>query len=283
MRESKLPSHGMKSYRKTRVPAMFRAMCNSVLPGITLILGIAIGAILLAPLTPTELEKSIYSSACGLIAVGILGGLLKLLYDRVTEETQQREKRLAQEEREREADAQFVSNVLNDLKNVYYRVERAQLLIPAHQSVKTYGDEMQALIEARVQLKSVKRALETNKPEQEHRKWSETVQGKINSMAKYIEELVDEFRDRYKSLSDEQRAYEERSRFLIKEYAEKQSAEVLSVPDTAWKSMSHLNKLREFILAGHDYETRFEGPLDEASCELRTELARLVRGSQLAE
>jgi hypothetical protein len=43
--------------------------------------------------------------------------------------------------RQREDAAAFVMNVLSDLKSVYDRVARARILIPAHKSVKTYGEE----------------------------------------------------------------------------------------------------------------------------------------------
>jgi hypothetical protein len=52
--------------------------------------------------------------------------------------------------RKREDAASFVTNVLTDLKGVFDQVAQARILIPAHQSVATYGDEMRALITARV-------------------------------------------------------------------------------------------------------------------------------------
>ena len=60
----------------------------------------------------------------------------------------------------KEDTAQFLTNVLADLKSVYDRVGRARTLIPAHRSALTYRNEMRDLIEARVQLRNVVRALD---------------------------------------------------------------------------------------------------------------------------
>jgi hypothetical protein len=106
-------------------------------------------AFLVAPVVTAELQKALYAGAVTLIFAGLLGGLLKVLLDDV-----------AAVKRKREDAAAFVTNVLGDLKSVYDRVARARVLIPAHKSVKTYGDEMRDLIEARVQLRNVTRALE---------------------------------------------------------------------------------------------------------------------------
>ena len=61
----------MKISRYTAWAKIFLAVAAAVL------------AILFAPLMPAELEKATYSGAVGVIAVGAIGGFLKLIYDDV--------------------------------------------------------------------------------------------------------------------------------------------------------------------------------------------------------
>ena len=103
----------MKISRYTAWAKIFLAVAAAVL------------AILFAPLMPAELEKATYSGAVGVIAVGVIGGFLKLIYDDV-----------AAAARLRADAAAFLANVLADLKAVYDRVERARQLIRAHRSIR---------------------------------------------------------------------------------------------------------------------------------------------------
>ncbi len=87
-------------------------------------------AFLIAPKFDIELTKVIYVGAATFLFGGLLGGVLKVFLDEVVAI-----------KRRREDAAGFVANVLTDLKGVYDRVARARTLIPAHRSVKTYGEE----------------------------------------------------------------------------------------------------------------------------------------------
>ena len=122
---------------------------RTLLAAVLLVMIPSLIAIFVAPFVPDELRKALYAGAVTLFFAGLLGGMLKVLLDDV-----------AAAKRKREDAATFVINVLADLKSVYDRVARARVLIPAHKSVKTYGEEMRGLIEARVQLRNVTRALE---------------------------------------------------------------------------------------------------------------------------
>ena len=155
-----------------------------------------------------ELRKVIYAGAATLLFGGLLGGVLKVLLDEVVAA-----------KRRREDAAGFVVNVLADLKGVYDRVARARTLIPAHKSVKTYGDEMRDMIEARVQLRNVTRALERRAAGVDEAIRGEVTR-RVNQMEQYLDTLTGEFRDNYKPLSDKQRGYEERAKAVLKRYAE---------------------------------------------------------------
>lgn len=211
-----------------------------------------------------DLQKSLYTGGATLFFGGLLGGLVKLLLDDVVAA-----------KRKREDAATFVTNVLADLKSVYDRVARARILIPAHKSVKTYGEEMRDLIEARVQLRNVTRALERRAEGVDEEARKEII-GLVSKMGEYLETLTTEFRDHYKVLSDKQRGYEERAKVILKHFAEAEGAEPPKLPEFVWESIARLEKFADFIGEGKTYQIDFEGPLDDASELLRSELARIL-------
>jgi hypothetical protein len=229
-------------------------------------------ALLLAPLIPKpELVKVIYTGAATLFFGGFLGGMLKLLLDE-----------LVAVKRRREDAAGFVTNVLADLKSVYDRVARARIVIPAHKSAKTYDEEMLGLIEARVQLRNVIRALERRSDGIEEAA-REKIKRRVKEMEKYLETLTTEFRDNYKPLSDKQRGYEARAVAMVADFAkEKTEGNPPFLPDFVWKSIATLPVLLDFIRDigdigdGSSYKSNFEDPLDVSSELLRAELARII-------
>ena len=166
---------------------------------------------------------------------GLLGGLLKILLDD-----------LSAVRRKREDAARFVSNILNDLKSVYDRVERARIVIPAHQSAKTYGDEMRDLIQARVQLKNIIRAL-SGRAAGITKKTRQGVNEAVNEMELYLESLTDEFKDQYKPIPVLQRTYEIQIDTQFKRYAEQAEFNLLSIRNQAWENLNGLNELSDFI------------------------------------
>lgn len=217
-----------------------------------------------------ELRKALYTTAITFVFVGFFGGLLKLQFDE-----------FSAFKRRREDAASFVANVLADLKGVFDEVARARILIPAHQSVLTYGKEMRALITARVQLRNVVRALERRADGIDDEARSEVARF-VRRMDTFVEGLTCEFRDSYKRLSDQQRGYEERAIFLTKEFAKDLGQQTPpQLPNFVWKSISELPRLADFIGRATDYRAQFEEPLDDASAWLRTELARILGSTQM--
>ena len=178
--------------------------------------------------------------------------------------------------RRRDEVAGFVTNVLADLKGVYDRVARAQIVIPAHKSVKTYGDEMRGLIVAGVQLRNVIRAIELRAEGIEEPVRTEVVR-RVKEMEGYLKTLTSEFRDNYKPLSAKQRGYEERAKVLLERFAKSVDSNPPELPGFVWESLARLELLSDFVGEGVTYRNSFEGPLDDASQLLREELARILR------
>ena len=210
----------------------------------------------------------IYAGAITLLFGGFLGGVLKLMLDEV----------VAANRRKDDA-AGFVTRVLADLKGVYDRVARAKIVIPAHKSAKTYGEEMRDLIEARVQLLNVIRALKSHAEGVREVTRGEGVQ-LVGKMEEYLESLTTEFRDNYKELSDRQRGYEARAEVMVEAFAKEERGEPPAMPAFVWTSISRMKMLSDLIADGPAYTEEFEKPLDTASERLREELAYILNPSR---
>lgn len=214
----------------------------------------------------SELHKQLISASLVLLFGACFGGVVKVLLDQVVDE-----------KRRRDDAAQFVTNVLADLKGVYDHVERARLLIPAHQSAKTYGDEMREDVTAGVvQLRNIIRALQSRgagMPEGLHGK----VKPQVDLMEGYLVALTDEFRSKYRALSDMQRYYEKKADALAEAFA-KSSADTpqCKLPSFVWAAVEQLPLLTEFMQGGKKYQSKFKEPLDAASRLLREAHAELI-------
>jgi hypothetical protein len=113
--------------------------------------GLAVGV--LGAYTNTVWHNSGFGSSCSsalmTLATGlIISGGLKLLLDSYQDSKKKRDEQ--REVRER---------VLEEMRDVYLRVERARLMIKAHDSAKAYGDQMSQLIDCQATLLRVKRTL----------------------------------------------------------------------------------------------------------------------------
>lgn len=212
-------------------------------------------------------QEALFVASTTLVFGALLGGAVKFLLEDL------------QRLRERRAeDARFVKQMLDDLKSVYDRVERARILIAAHQSALTYGNEMRDLIDSEVQLHNVIRAIETKRDvlngHKEHRKKLETL---IDRMRGYVHELTKEFRGEYKGISNEQNVYEAKAKLA------RESAEPLP-PNEAWDHMRGLKRLAEFLdfesSSSGGYDSSFVQMLNAATWILRAELKRLGDGSK---
>lgn len=212
-----------------------------------------------------ELRKALYGGAVGLVFAGLLGGVVKLLLDESAKASQRREDA-----------ASFVRNLLADLKSVYDRVGRARILIAAHQSASTYGSEMRDLIDARVKLRNVARALMGGAPGLSPEA-SAALGVDVRRMERYLETLLEEFSDRYRGISELQGAYEKRVEARNGAFATSGDDEPGQIQNLPWRRIVALPLLRDFLEQTPGlYSSDFEAPLDDASAVLRGELSRIL-------
>lgn len=227
---------------------------------ILLAVGSGLAGIVLGCYVPdNNLQKALFTGSVGLIFGGLLTTIIKLLVD-----DHQRDRDMAADQ------ARFISNVLSNLKSVYDRVERARIVIAAHQSSLTYGKEMRDLIDSRVQLKNVIRDLTGE---------TTNIQGviiDIKKMEEYLEGLTDDFKLIYLGVSKIQEEYEAK-----KERTLMSNGSIAEVVNEAWPMIAEKLHARGFICSDEepsstDYKKKFEEPLDSASLSLRNELRKLA-------
>ena len=209
-----------------------------------------------------ELSNALAGGAVALFFGTILGGVGTVL---IAELDRLRVRRAAQIE--------YVMNILADLKAVYDQVDRGRSLVVAHQSAKTYGDEMKNFIAARVKLRQVERAVIFD----DRGVAADAVRGDVRKMAAYLGRLVGEFEREYKKISREQSAYEARMKAAL----EKDLAPPANSPWDLIAGLEHVRDLIQHDEADHDaaeyrssYGEYFLKPLDDASRVLRAVLSR---------
>lgn len=209
---------------------------------------------------PNELLIGLGKTGASLSLISVVGGIVQwFLKGRESEKQYEREK------------LNFYQNILSDLKSVYDRVEKARLLIEAHRTAKTYGEQMRELIGGVVTLHNIKRALNPGFPE-----LKEELKPKIDKMNQFLKDLLIEYRDNYKHISILQEIDEVQKQNLKKQKESSTIPTILDteIPSSAWNRIKELNKLH--VLRDdkcyEEYKSNFLKYLDEASEILRSRI-----------
>lgn len=218
-----------------------------------------------------DLQKSLFTASTGLIFGGLLTAVVKLLVE--DHKNQQAKK---------EDHAQFTENVLSDLKSVYDRVERARIVIPAHQSALTYGKEMRDLIDSRVKLRNVYRAIDTGTGKQKEEEHSQLLRAAVGEMESYLKELTDVFEEIYRETSKAQAVFEAKKKRIIED-KDFEGEKLIALKNEAWPQIANALHAQGFIqyseaetVFTNNYKIQFEDPLDLASWILRYTLRQLT-------
>lgn len=218
--------------------------------------------------------------------VTAVGGAFKLSLDEYKEDLKEEralrakerdaaDQQRAQEKAAQDADYAFYRAILDDVKSVYDAVERARLLIEAHKSAKTYGDQMRTLPDAVITLHNIKRALRPSYGELEP-----LVAPKINACTRFLKDLIFEFRDEYFEASQRQSTYEALKEAHLSALKAGKDAGDFPSPN-AW---AHLVKLPNLEVLRADYayqlyECRFVCHIDAISEILRSKLPGGAQGA----
>lgn len=209
---------------------------------------------------PNSLMIDLGKTGASLSLISVIGGLVQfILKNRETEK--QREKEILI----------FYKAILSDFKSVYDMVEKARLLIEAHRTAKTYGEQLRGLIDGVVILHNVKRGLNPGFPDLEM-----ALKPYINSMNQFIKGLLSEYRDNYKRISILQEIDELKKEVYEKELAKSAENETqdFDIPADAWNQIKALEKLSILIddEKFEEYRSSFLTHLDKASAIIRTRI-----------
>jgi len=134
------------------------------------------------------------------VGVAALGGLLKYLYDEVTEQRRQAEKLREQERASQTAANEFRKGILNDLIAARSRVEEARIKYRIEESldpVAQYRETILAILDARLNLSRIWNAIETSNylfPA-----WHK-INSNINTLKVYLDELISEYESQIEGL-----------------------------------------------------------------------------------
>jgi hypothetical protein len=219
-----------------------------------------------------HLKEALQTGAVTLLYGAILGGFVKVLLDDLDRIRAQRLEL-----------GLFISNMLTDLKAVYDRVERARSLILAHRSALTYGSEMRDLIEARVKLLNVIRALDGDARSEA----LGAIKPAVVSMAEYLRSIVEEFQVNYRDISESQARFQARVKTVERKLEGDDASDAKFPENEPWLKLGKLNALQgllgvrtdpqlvQAILApptSQTYQVAFVEKLDDVSSVLRTRL-----------
>ncbi|TNF18726.1 MAG: hypothetical protein EP318_17285 [Rhodobacteraceae bacterium] len=216
-----------------------------------------------------DLLSGLGGSGLTLAVGGVAGGLLTLLFKSHDARRQAREAEEDQRRAEHAARQAFYRAILDDLKSVYDRVERAKLLIEAHKSARTYGEQMRILPEANITLHNISRALRPGYDDLER-----DLHAPIMACRRFLKMLSAEFRESYKQISDEQAKDEAINRHNRDKIARGGDRDTMQTANAAWMKIADLPGLR--VLRDDqrfdEYYVAFLWHIDLASFHLRKRL-----------
>jgi hypothetical protein len=160
----------------------------------------------------TKLLVDITKTFVQLAVIGILGGLVKWAFDQYTRE------------RDRAAEInEFRKEMLRRLIAVNAEIRQAPVLMEAARSAQAYGEQMQVLIGAWLELSFIRHEIETA-GEQAFAHW-QAISKRFVRMERWFEPLTREYRKEYNHLAD-------------------------MPPEMAWSHIRDLPELKQ-LLSGH--------------------------------
>lgn len=175
---------------------------------------------------------------------GVIGGYIKRLFDRIEDGREAFQKSMAKQEALQAEKIAFHQNILSDFKRVYDIVEHARLLIDAHKSAKTYGEQVRGLPDAIIILHNIKRALEHDKGPMKD-EIRETAQTTIS----FLKKITSEFQAHYLNISRLQSQDEANNRVSREEAARTTRKPPTEISALAWTEIRRLPRL---LILRHD-------------------------------
>jgi hypothetical protein len=217
---------------------------------------------------PNDLLVHLGETGATLAILTVLGAVVRQVFLERDRDEDRREQERHEKRQKDDARLDFIRNLLADFKSVYDRVESCRLLVEAHRSAKTYGEQMRHLVGGVVTLHNIKRALDPEFP-----KLKEELTEPIREMTRFLKYLLEEFRNNYREISKLQEADEAWNKYQ-RETLPKQDEppSKYSPVSRAWEAIEKLPRLSALRDDNRfkEYESGFLVYLDAASATLRS-------------
>lgn len=169
---------------------------------------------------------------------GVAGGFIKGIFDRIEDEREAQKARADAAKIKRQDNITFLRSVLDDIKKVHDIVEHARLLIDAHKSAKTYGEQVRSLPDAIIILHNVRRALDYETGP------APKLDTHIQAMIGFLKSITGEFQTRYITVSRLQSQDEANNRLLRAEAAKGDRKAPKDVTQMAWDEIKTFDCLK---------------------------------------
>jgi ABC-type nickel/cobalt efflux system permease component RcnA len=131
-----------------------------------------------------------------LVVIGIIGGFATWLLNERGKEQERAETRRHQTAARQETLNDFRRSAVARVVAATNVVRKAPLLIDAHRSKKTYGEQLRAILDAQLELALLRHEYESATV---FTRWPQ-IREEINKMEQYLFTLIDEWRDKYQDI-----------------------------------------------------------------------------------
>ena len=172
--------------------------------------------------------------------------------------------------------------IVTNLKAVGDGLETARLLMLAHQSAKTYGEQIRRITSAYVRLLGIRRTIESG--EVELGSAGRALQESMAKMLAYMNNLCEEYREKYLRVSRLQRLDEKLNKDAEGKHAVGQDPERVGWSSCAWDLIhdpEEFPALADLLAPGPQHGRYFRGPLESVCSELRHQIAASHRESEI--
>jgi hypothetical protein len=144
-----------------------------------------------------DILKHLAGSILQLTVLGVVGVAIKAAFDRQKERRRDALREAARSRREDQTLNEARKGLLRRVVAANRVVRKARILIPAHASAKTYGEQMRLLIDAEFELSDIRHEIETV-----HQTFAEGVGIKesLVAMERYLNTLTDEYQHSYQNV-----------------------------------------------------------------------------------
>jgi hypothetical protein len=185
-----------------------------------------------------SLRTELGNAMIQLVVVVVLGTVLKLIVDHHQALAQRAEQKEHARQEKAEQDQHFRQEKYDRLVEVTNQLRRVPVLIEANRSVNTWSAEMAAVIDAGLQLRSLKHQIFTTRvlnfpPFTSHRELTEL----LETMYHYTDWVVADFMERKKQLSELQ---------VAAENANDPEARA-SLQEQVWRELSELPSIEDML------------------------------------